>query len=241
MTRHKLTLSVFAASLIGSIAWGGIPEPDAILYGSARIQGVDVQRNHPVSVIARLADPGGAEWTYRFDDALPNDCNRNGIPDVCDLDCECPCTPNPQAGISCPPPGCGMSKDVNPQDGIPDECPGDNFVLRIRLEHLLPGETQSPDVALIGQTLDIYLQKKGGPEMFVRSVLISTRGMLRNLALATLDLFTFAEGLSCFAGPGATSIPGGCSPGVFDAMDFDLDGDADLKDFMVFQNSFVGQ
>jgi hypothetical protein len=43
-----------------------------------------------------------------------DDCNGNGIPDECDLDCGEP-------GGPCDVPGCGQSADCQP-DGIPDEC-----------------------------------------------------------------------------------------------------------------------
>ena len=44
----------------------------------------------------------------------PADCNGNGIPDECDLDCGPPLGP-------CDVPGCGGSADGN-ADGIPDDC-----------------------------------------------------------------------------------------------------------------------
>ena len=43
-----------------------------------------------------------------------DDCNGNGIPDECDIDC------GPSGG-PCDVPGCGESEDCN-SDGIPDEC-----------------------------------------------------------------------------------------------------------------------
>jgi len=44
----------------------------------------------------------------------PGDCNSNGIPDECDLDCGPPDGP-------CDIPGCGMSEDCN-TNAVPDEC-----------------------------------------------------------------------------------------------------------------------
>ncbi|MEW6199874.1 MAG: hypothetical protein AB1601_14575 [Planctomycetota bacterium] len=46
----------------------------------------------------------------------PPDCNNNGLPDKCDLDCGPP-------GGPCDLPGCGQSTDLN-GNGIPDECDG---------------------------------------------------------------------------------------------------------------------
>ena len=44
------------------------------------------------------------------------DCNENGIPDDCDIDCGTP-------GGECDVPGCGQSADCN-NNGVPDECEG---------------------------------------------------------------------------------------------------------------------
>ncbi|UCE61817.1 MAG: hypothetical protein JSU63_08755, partial [Phycisphaerales bacterium] len=43
------------------------------------------------------------------------DCNINGIPDECDVDC---------AAEGCVLGSCGGSLDINPANGIPDECEG---------------------------------------------------------------------------------------------------------------------
>jgi hypothetical protein len=48
------------------------------------------------------------EWPFIID------CNGNGIPDACDIDC------GPTGG-SCDVPGCGQSSDCN-TNGVPDEC-----------------------------------------------------------------------------------------------------------------------
>lgn len=45
------------------------------------------------------------------------DCNNNGLPDICDLDCGLPDGP-------CDLPGCGLDTDCN-GNGIPDECEAD--------------------------------------------------------------------------------------------------------------------
>ncbi len=42
------------------------------------------------------------------------DCNANGMPDECDIDCGPP-------GGACDIPGCGQSEDCN-ENGVPDEC-----------------------------------------------------------------------------------------------------------------------
>ncbi|UCE61798.1 MAG: hypothetical protein JSU63_08635, partial [Phycisphaerales bacterium] len=43
------------------------------------------------------------------------DCNINGIPDECDVDC---------AAEGCVIGSCGGSLDIDPENGIPDECEG---------------------------------------------------------------------------------------------------------------------
>ncbi|MGB2985568.1 MAG: right-handed parallel beta-helix repeat-containing protein, partial [Phycisphaerae bacterium] len=43
------------------------------------------------------------------------DCNRNGLPDICDLNCDA-------LSGTCNLLGCGLSVDVDPVDGVPDEC-----------------------------------------------------------------------------------------------------------------------
>lgn len=49
--------------------------------------------------------------------AMARDCNRNGIDDRCDISCHAP-------GCNSPP-GCGLSVDNSPGNGIPDECEGE--------------------------------------------------------------------------------------------------------------------
>ncbi|MFQ5425384.1 MAG: hypothetical protein ACE5F9_15575, partial [Phycisphaerae bacterium] len=46
--------------------------------------------------------------------ALGQDCNANGIPDACDIDCG-------MMGGACDVPGCGLSSDCN-ANAIPDDC-----------------------------------------------------------------------------------------------------------------------
>ena len=58
-----------------AVAIGGIPEPDALLYGGASINGVAVQQQQDVSVIARTA-LGVEVGRYDF-----FDCNANVLLD----------------------------------------------------------------------------------------------------------------------------------------------------------------
>lgn len=52
----------------------------------------------------------GGQFTY--------DCNGNGFPDACDIDCDA-------GGVLCTPGSCGQSTDCN-DNGMPDDCEPDN-------------------------------------------------------------------------------------------------------------------
>ena len=73
---------------------------------------------HEDSLIRTDYPIGGATWISAAFLAtpvyIPLDCNENGIPDECDLDCGL-------TGGDCDMPGCGSSSDGN-GDGRPDEC-----------------------------------------------------------------------------------------------------------------------
>ncbi len=62
------------------------------------------------------------------------DCNNNGVPDECDIDC------GPSGG-SCDFPGCGTVSDCN-NDGVPDDCQiaGDAVLLYEDFEGTFPSE-----------------------------------------------------------------------------------------------------
>ena len=66
---------------------------------------------------------------------FPVDCNGNGIPDECDIDCGSP-------GGPCDVPGCGQSFDLN-GNGVPDEC--DLALAGIDLWTTPPGGTTYDD------------------------------------------------------------------------------------------------
>ena len=65
---------------------------------------------------ADLAVPnnGSGHVAVLLNQSAPPDCNGNGIPDECDIDCGEP-------GGPCDVPGCGESEDCN-ENGVPDEC-----------------------------------------------------------------------------------------------------------------------
>ena len=75
---------------------------------------MDTRRPHhkrcilfPFAAILTVSAPGSGR-------APAQDCNNNGVPDPCDIDCGPP-------GGTCDLPGCGMSADCN-ANGVPDEC-----------------------------------------------------------------------------------------------------------------------
>ncbi len=75
---------------------------------------MDTRRSHherriafPLAAILAVSALGSGR-------APAQDCNNNGIPDPCDINCGPP-------GGPCDLPGCGASADCN-ANGIPDEC-----------------------------------------------------------------------------------------------------------------------
>ena len=92
------------------------------------------------------------------------DCNENGIPDECDLDCGEP-------GGPCDVPGCGQSADCQP-NGVPDEC--DFFVWRrdqqcvdyngaSNLYHFMPIGQEFVPEATAHVAVEICLELWGSP------------------------------------------------------------------------------
>ncbi len=55
-----------------------------------------------------------------------------------------------------------------------------------------------------------------------------------------VDLDDYTIFASCMAGPGASTLPGGCAQDDFDASDLDNDSDVDLQDFFGFQQLYGG-
>ena|GEM_PF-6116122 len=87
--------------------------------------------------------------------ARADDCNTNGIPDECDIDCGPP-------GGECDTNGCGQSEDSN-TNGVPDEC---DLAVGISTNGLID-ETSVPD-----PTLAV------GPEHIVRRKDVGTQAAL---------------------------------------------------------------
>jgi hypothetical protein len=60
---------------------------------------------------------------------------------------------------------------------------GDYYILRIRLESLADGSSQSDNAALIGQTVDIFVKLTEYLEVHAASVVVGARGMTQYLDL----------------------------------------------------------
>lgn len=69
---------------------------------------------HPCALAVRIALLFVTYGLVALASIADDDCNENGIPDECDIDCGAPAGP-------CDMPDCGLSVDCN-GNGIPDEC-----------------------------------------------------------------------------------------------------------------------
>lgn len=226
------TIGVVAAGVVvwcSSAAWAGIPEPDAILYGTVLVQGAPVVQQSDVVIVARL-DSGQEIGRYNF-----ADCNADGVRDTCELSCQAPgCL-----GV----PGCGTAVDTNPADGLLDDCPGNLFALKIRCESAPDGVAASGEAAVLDPanptSVHILLQANGGPEKFARDLQITDRGIIRQITLSELNLAAFSTFGACDGGPSADSPGGVCSDVLFATADYDGDGDVDLRDYAFIQSHLV--
>lgn len=126
MNARSVCASLWIMLMLAANAWAGIPEPDAVLYGTITLDGRPVTADEGLMVIARVSGVPLPVGTYQMGD-------------------------NADAG--------------------------DQYVLRIRVESLAGGETQSNDAALIGQTAQIYVKPGRGAEKLAASFKIASRGI----------------------------------------------------------------
>ena len=143
---------VFSLGLLSRLL-AGIPEPDAILYGTATVNGVPAHQQEAVVLVARLAS---GQEIGRFDFA---DCNADGVRDVCERSCSNPgCT-----GVT----GCGTARDNSPADGLLDDCPGNLYALKVRCESTPDGVPPSGTAAVLNPSnpaiVRILMQTGSGP------------------------------------------------------------------------------
>ena len=124
---------------------------------------------------------------------------------------------------------------------------GDNYVLKLRIESLIDGQTQSDNAALVGQTADLFVRVADGPERSAGQVDLPVPGLVENRDLIVettfgtcadedgdIDMDDLAAFVACSTNVnGDVSLECGCA----DAND---DGDSDLEDWADFQNGFTG-
>jgi len=112
---------------------------------------------------------------------------------------------------------------------------GDRFVLRLRMESLADGSTQSNNAALLGQTAQILTRFGSGPEQVAANYVLSERGKIQYLDLgervrgdwngdASVTRIDWAAFVECMRGPVPTG--GQCVA----AFDFDGNSTVDLAD-----------
>lgn len=124
---------------------------------------------------------------------------------------------------------------------------GDNYVLKIRIESLMDGQTQSDNAALVGQTADLFVRVSDGPERPAGQFDLLAWGLVENRDLIVettfgtcadedgdIDMDDLAAFVACGTNVnGEVSLECGCA-------DANGDGDSDLADWAEFQNGFTG-
>jgi len=212
-----------------AVAIGGIPEPDAMLYGGATINSVAVVQQQDVSVIARM-ESGVEVGRFGF-----SDCNANGVRDVCEISCSAPNC----AGVT----GCGTARDSNPADGLLDDCAGHLYVLRIRSESVPSGLTASGNAVILNSSeppvVQVFIQEGTGPERYVRDFTVSQRGKIKNLTAMPLTTATYSVLARCLGGPDNSDPLATCDAEAYTTADYTEDLFVDLRDFAFIQNSLV--
>jgi len=107
-----------------------------------------------------------------------------------------------------------------------DPNTGDNYVLRIQIEDLNDGSSQSDNAALIGQTIDVYLSQGAGPEFLAGSLLLSSKGHIQNIEY-NITIDTDEDGM-----PDYWENQNGLDPNIDDSgLDADDDGLSNIDEF----------
>ncbi len=165
----KLTLLESALVVCGITAGSlaGIPEPDAILYGTVTINGTVQAALDDVTIIARI-------------DGVPDPIGQYHMGD--------------------------------------NSSAGDRYVLRMRLESLADGSTQSDNTALVGQTARIYAQQEDDPEQHVTDFVITEPGLVRELNLGPCGIASVFPP-NCALDARQPSMPDGSNPGGWNSIE----------------------
>lgn len=257
-SRRTIALLV-VGSLLAFVTVGiaGIPQPDAIFYGSVTINGQPITASDDVSVVGRVAGLPEPVGRYRMGDglsilALSANCDADGVIGLADHQVfkNCVTAPGQPAEPNCACADVDGDGDVDLRDwkGLQSGfgTAGDHYVLRVRLEAPVTGSPQSPNAARLGQGLLLYVKQENNPEILATSVSLTSLGILQrvDLSISVLLANCVADGVinladhqavsNCVTGPGGPATPG-CS-----CADVDGDGDVDLRDWKWLQSGFSG-
>lgn len=101
---------------------------------------------------------------------------------------------------------------------------GDQYILRVRLESLADGSTQSDSAALVGQTLRIYIKNGAEPGTLAGEFVISDRGLVQVLDLGGTCVIAGAFPPNCAIDARQPSKPDGSVPGGWDRIELTLEG-----------------
>lgn len=122
---------------------------------------------------------------------------------------------------------------------------GNQYVLRLRLESLADGSTQSPNAAMVGQTARIFLRQAAGAPTFVQSYNITSRGVFERIDITMGGACTLPNLIS--AVPASNSIdarqpsaPDGTQPAGWNSVEFTFSGAANALNAADFSVSAVG-
>jgi len=110
---------------------------------------------------------------------------------------------------------------------------GNQYVLRLRLESLADGSSQSANAAVVGQTARIFLRQGSGSPTFVRAYNITSRGVFERSDIAIGAACSLPNLLSAIPANNAIdarqpSNPDGSQPAGWDSVDITFSGAASI-------------
>ncbi len=122
---------------------------------------------------------------------------------------------------------------------------GNQYVLRLRLESLADGSTQSANAALVGQTARIFLRQGAGTPAFVRNYNITNRGVFERSDITIGTACVLPDLLSAVPPNNAIdgrqpSNPDGSQPAGWDSIDITFSGAANVLSAADFSVSAIG-